>query len=288
MNYATRLIQTMLSPTGYQLVRKQNLHALQKHKTIRPERSDHEFRFQNFENLVSAYEHAINQQSDSPLIPPNPLRAKLLARLLGTPPSEAYFIIAALAKTRELEGEVCEFGVAQGETSALIANEIADTQKQLHLFDSFAGLPKPTAQDQLKDDIFALGTIEAYAGTMMSPVDLVLARFQAISFPPARYILHQGFIEELILRETNLPTQVSCAYIDFDFYQPIRVALQFLHTVTPRGARIIVDDYDFFSTGAKTAVDEFLDEQNKLGRMYESFTPDTRLGYFSVLTKVGQ
>ena len=36
----------------------------------------------------------------------------------------------------------------------------------LHLFDSFEGLPMPTERDQLKDDIFALGSMAAYAGAM--------------------------------------------------------------------------------------------------------------------------
>lgn len=50
--------------------------------------------------------------------------------------------------------------------------------------------------------------------------------------------------------------------MDFDFYNPIKVALDFLHRVTPIGAIIIVDDYDFFSTGAKKAANEFVEERN--------------------------
>ena len=110
--------------------------------------------FSNFENLAKAYEHLLNEAEKSNPIQANTMRAKLLARLLGTPPSEAYFIVQGLAKTRLVDGDVCEFGVAQGETSALIANEIADSNKILHLFDSFEGLPRPSEKDQLRDDIF--------------------------------------------------------------------------------------------------------------------------------------
>jgi hypothetical protein len=35
-------------------------------------------------------------------------------------------------------------GIAQCATSALIANEISSSKKNLWLFDSFKGLPKPT------------------------------------------------------------------------------------------------------------------------------------------------
>ena len=83
-----------------------------------------------------------------------------------------------------MDGDVCEFCVAQGETSALIANEISGClEKILHLFDSFEGLPKPSDKDKLKDDIFALGNIDKYAGTMKCPEAMVLSRLAAISFP---------------------------------------------------------------------------------------------------------
>jgi hypothetical protein len=124
--------------------------------------------FANFVSLVQAYEQRLNESGH--LIPANEMRPRLLGRLQGTPPAEAYFIIEALARCRDIDGDVCEFGVAQGETSALIANELAGmAEKVLHLFDSFEGLPKPSAKDELKDDITALGSMDAYTGTMACP-----------------------------------------------------------------------------------------------------------------------
>lgn len=243
-------------------------------------------RFENFANLAIAHEQRLNDDED--LILPDEIRPKLLARLLGTPPSEAYFIVQALAKCKDVPGDVCEFGVAQGETSALIANELArSSNKRLHLFDSFEGLPKPSDKDRLKDDIFSLGSIEAYTGTMSCPEDMVRSRLDAISFPASRYVIHKGFIEQLIHEDKALPNEVCFAYVDFDFYEPIKVALDFLHRVTSSGAMIIVDDYDFFSTGAKTVVDEFLEAKRSMGIVYECHVPNTRYGYFAVLSRKG-
>lgn len=242
--------------------------------------------FDNFVNLTQAYEQRLNESNN--LILANEIRPKLLARLLGTPPSEAYFIVQALAQCKNINGDVCEFGVAQGETSALIANEIAlSSNKILHLFDSFEGLPKPSEKDELKDDIFSLGSMEAYAGTMSCPEDMVRSRLKAISFPSQRHVIHKGFIEQLIHKDNNLPKEVCFAYVDFDFYEPIKITLEFLHKITPSGAIIIVDDYSFFSTGSKTAVDEFIEEKNSNEMLYECFVPNTRYGYFAVLTKKG-
>ena len=169
-----------------------------------------------------------------------------------------------------------------------MANEIASSgNKNFRMFHPFEGLPKPSDQDQLKDDIFSLGSIEAYTGTMIYPDDMVRSLLNAISFPTERYVIHKGFIEQLIHDEKALPKEVSFAYVDFDFYEPIKVTLEYLHRVTPSGAVIIVDDYDFFSTGAKTAVDEFIEAKSSLGTVYECLVPDTDYGYFAVLTKKG-
>src|SRR3989442_389218 len=67
-------------------------------------------------------------------------RVELLAQLLGTEVSEGLYILNYLHKSLAIEGDACEFGVAQGATSALLANEIRDTRKKLWLFDSFKGL----------------------------------------------------------------------------------------------------------------------------------------------------
>jgi O-methyltransferase len=237
----------------------------------------------NFRWLLDAYEVALNQQPHAPRLEPDELRTEIMGRLLGTPPPEAYFVVQALAMTSRVPGDVCEFGVAQGETSALIANEIRSTSKVLHLFDSFAGLPAPTAEDQLKDDIAHLGSMAAYQGSMNFPEDLVIARLGAIGFLRARVQIHKGFVEESTFRDrSGVPSEVSFAYVDFDFFEPIRVTLDYLHTVTASGAIMIVDDYDFFSTGAKKAVDEFAAAHAGAWRLD---VPSVRLGHFAVLTK---
>jgi hypothetical protein len=240
---------------------------------------------ENFANLAQAYEQLLN--AGEKLVEESEVRPRLIARLLGTPPSEAYAIVQAIAKSRDVAGDVCEFGVAQGETSALIAHEILSGNKILHLFDSFEGLPAPTEKDQLKDDIFGLGSMEAYAGEMAYPEQSVRDRLQAIAFPPERFVIHKGFIEQVLGNDPRLPEAVSFAYLDFDFYEPIKVTLDFLHRTSSVGSIIIVDDYDYFSTGVKTAVDEFLSERNSAAIQYECFVPESRDDCFAVLTRKG-
>ena len=240
-------------------------------------------RYENFADLCRAYEQRLRESGAA--LPEAETRIRLMARLLGTPPGEAYHIVKGLADSQALAGDVCEFGVAQGETSALIANEISSGDKTLHLFDSFQGLPAPTVEDELKNDIFGLGSMAAYTGTMSCPEDMVHARLAAIGFPPRRYVLHKGFIDTILQHDRELPRAVSFAYVDFDFYEPTKAVLEFLDGVASAGATIVVDDYDFFSTGAKAAVDEFVTARRGTAGAYRCDVPDTRYGHFAVLRR---
>lgn len=219
------------------------------------------------EQPVSAekYRMAVNELHGAisellfPHIPPSQPRRDLLAKLIGTPVSEAMYIVGHLRQSLHVEGAVCEFGIAQGATSALLAHEISHTQKELWLFDSFEGLPKPTSKDILIDDIFGLGSIDRYEGSMASPIEMVQARLADIEFPTERAHLVPGFVEQT-LKSADLPDKVCFAYVDLDFYEPILTTLKWLRQSAVVGATVVVDDYGFFSSGAQTAVDEFMAE----------------------------
>jgi O-methyltransferase len=209
------------------------------------------------------------------------IQISLLKNLIGTGFGEGLYLLDALEKSLLVEGDACEFGVAQGATSALIANELKNTYKNLWLFDSFEGLPQPTKKDRLINDIFHLGSMEAYKGTMACPVDLVKSRLSDIHFPQEKTKIVSGFIEETI-KNPDLPKKVCFAYVDFDFYEPISVALYYLDGVLQPGGFIMVDDYNFFSEGAKIAVDEFY---NKNKEQYEIQFPILSAGFFCLLRK---
>ena len=221
-------------------------------------------------------------QNDLPLPSPAPEgRNELLAQLLGTQLPEAVYVINYLHQSLKRPGDICEFGVAQGATSALLANEIRHTDKLLWLFDSFEGLPKPTGKDTLLHDIFSLGAMEKYAGTMAYGVNEVWERLEAISYPPARVKIVPGFIESTI-SQGALPERVCFAYVDFDFYEPILIVLNYLNEHLSRGGCIVVDDYGFFSSGAATAVNEFLAAHSL---EYDLVLPDEAAGHFVILCK---
>ena len=73
-------------------------------------------------------------------------RYRLLEMMIGTSVDQGLFIINTLKEAIKNPGVVCELGVAQGATSALIANEIKALHKRLYFFDSFEGLPAPNVE----------------------------------------------------------------------------------------------------------------------------------------------
>lgn len=210
-----------------------------------------------------------------------PGRLELLCRLRGTEVTEALHLLHALQEARRGPGDVCEFGVAQGATSALIAHEIRAEDRQLWLYDSFAGLSAPTAQDELTDDVFGLGEMSRYEGTMAFPVEAVRASLRSVDFPVGRTRIVPGFIRP-DLPPALLPGTVAFAYLDFDLYEPILTALRLLHPRCRPGSTLMIDDYGYFSAGPAVAVREFLAEQPGAYALTES-TPAA--GHFAVLRR---
>jgi O-methyltransferase len=205
-----------------------------------------------------------------------------LGELTGTGYWEGLYLIDRLNQSLGVAGDVCEFGVAQGATSALLANEIRSTDKVLWLFDTFAGLPEPGKEDVLLDDIFDLGSADRYVGTMAYPADNVRDRLAGIGFADARIRIVKGRIEET-LGGDRLPDRVCFAYLDVDLYGGTKAALEFLHTrLEPKG-HVVVDDYGFFTEGPQRAVDEFLGVHPG---EYQLDLPDPRAGKFCLLSRL--
>jgi len=80
-----------------------------------------------------------------------------------------------------------------------------------------------------------------------------------------------------------LPTKIAFAYIDLDFYDPIKDALYFVDSRMPIGGHIVVDDYGWFSEGAQVAVDEFMTTTK--GR-FKLEKPLAFAGHFVMLSKI--
>jgi hypothetical protein len=206
-------------------------------------------------------------------------RLDLLGSLKGTEVAEAIYLVQHLQDALDSgPGDVVEMGVAQGATSALLANEILEDEvRRLWLYDSFEGLSAPTAEDVLIDDMEDRGSMRAYAGAMANPQEGVLNRLESVGFPKDRTQVVAGFIDSSMAS----PTTVAFGYLDFDLYQPIRTGLFLLHPKTRPGSVLVIDDFRYFSAGVERAVKEFLAATSA----YEMLVAPEHVGHFCVLKR---
>ena len=266
------LIQRLANSAGYQIVSLANFYGFQSRS---PERL-----LDTIKELEEVYKELVFSKfpvHDSK-------RVDLYSKLAGTQVSSAIYLVNHLHKSLNLPGDVCEFGVAQGRTSVLIANEIQSSSKKLWLFDSFQGLPKPSEKDILTDDVFDLGSMGAYEGTMSFPIRVLKEALAEVDLAEDRIRIVPGFIEAT-LKSSEVPDRVCFAYVDLDFYEPILTTLRFLHEVIVPEGFIVIDDYGWFSAGAKLAVDEFFESHRS---SYALFSPIKSAGHFVILQRLEQ
>ena len=112
----------------------------------------------------------------------------------------------------------------------------------------------------------------------------VLRELKIINFKSEKLVLNKGFLMKKNIANFTIPSKVSFAYLDFDFYQPTFDALNMLEKeIIVKNGIIIVDDYDFFSTGVKKAVDYWMNKNKEIFKIREI---KTCLSNFVIIHKV--
>jgi O-methyltransferase len=129
-----------------------------------------------------------------------------------------------------VEGAVVELGCYRGRTSQFLRRVLdsVDSRRELHLFDTFSGLPMTGPLD---------GSLRR--GEFMAPIEEVLTGFERAHLVPP--VLHRGLFRDTL--PTGCPNPVCFAYIDADLEASVQDALDLMyHRVAPGGV-IMIDDY---------------------------------------------
>lgn len=163
-------------------------------------------------------------------------------------------------------GEIVEFGCCEGKTSCVIS---AFTNKPLHVYDSFQGLPEKHEKDGVSEKFVK--------GEIRSCPERVIQNFNTMGLVPPK--IHAGWFFDL--KDSDVPDAISLAFLDADFYESITQSLNIVYPRMSPGGLIIIHDYLHTELpGVKLACDEF--EQN----IPEKFTP-VGLGLNSVAMLYG-
>lgn len=146
---------------------------------------------------------------------------------------------------------IVELGCYVGTTSLFVRRLLNQHKLDLpfHVYDSFAGLPPKTEQDQ------------SPAGEQFKTGELAVSRktFE-LQFKKSGLklpVIHKGWFSDL--RESDIPDRVTFAYLDGDYYDSIRDSLRLIWPKLTPGACVVVDDYaNEALPGAARAVNEWL------------------------------
>ena len=181
----------------------------------------------------------------------------------------SYFRIFALIVAvryvldRGVEGDMVECGVWRGGSMQAVARTLLGRgvdDRELHLFDTFEGMPEPTEEDRRVGGRTARELLESSPQTPRSVwaiADLpdVQAGMARTGYPAERVHYHAGLVQDTI--PAQAPEQIALLRLDTDWYESTRHELAHLYDRVPSGGVIIVDDYDYWE-GSRKAVDEFL------------------------------
>jgi len=155
-------------------------------------------------------------------------------------------------------GSVVEFGCYSGTTSLFIRRLLDHYQSsaELHVYDSFVGLPPKTARDQsVAGDQFVTGELA------VSKKEFI-ANFRKAGLRPP--VIHKGWFADVT--PDMVPGDIFFAFLDGDYYESIRDSFVAIAPRLAATATIIIDDYaNEALPGAARATDEWL--RNNGGRM---------------------
>ncbi len=168
-----------------------------------------------------------------------------LARIAGrtlVDPARAFILRQCARQTEAVPGQAAEVGVYRGGTARLLAGALKPGGRILHLFDTFAGMPRTDAgKDVHREGDFADTSLESVRGFLLG--------FPAVEF-------HAGFFPETARGLEN--ERFSFVHLDVDIHRSIRDGLEFFYPRLAAGGMIVVDDYGVTSCpGVKTAADAF-------------------------------
>lgn len=164
-----------------------------------------------------------------------------------------------------VQGSLVECGTWKGGAAAMMAlahRESGEPHRNLHLFDSFEGLPEP---DRAHDGDMAAqyagarasGTLRSI-GKCVGTLDDNRQAVNAIAgYPSALTHFHIGWFQDTLPTLSVPFGDIALLRIDGDWYESTRICLDVLFPKVVSGGIVVIDDYGKWS-GCRKAVDEFM------------------------------
>jgi hypothetical protein len=151
-------------------------------------------------------------------------------------------------------GDIVECGTARGGSAALMGltlKQLGVRDRRLWVFDTYEGLPAPTADDP--DFEIAV----SYTGSCLGSLDDVTASFRQLGIDDLSVFV-KGLFQDTL--PTTTVGRIAVLHIDGDWYESVKVCLDTLYDKVSDHGVIQLDDFGFWK-GARKAVEEFFAER---------------------------
>ena len=161
-------------------------------------------------------------------------------------------------------GALIECGVWRGGSvmaMALTLLQCGVRDRELYLFDTFAGMTRPEERDRPMGDLGspleqweALRRDEGHNEWAYAPVEEVRANVLSTGYPPDLVRFVMGPVEQTLPH--HAPSSIALLRLDTDWHASTRHELEHLYPRLVSRGVLILDDYGSWA-GAREAVDEF-------------------------------
>jgi O-methyltransferase len=150
---------------------------------------------------------------------------------------------------RSVPGDIVECGVYNGGSAAIMASlcERSPVNRNVWLFDSFEGLPKPTDKDGNEAPAY-----EGWCHGDLSKVKKVLRKLRILE---SRVRIIKGWFQDTF--PSIQIRDIAILHIDADWYESVKLCLEKFYDSVQPGGYIVLDDYGDWE-GCRIATDEFL------------------------------
>lgn len=170
-----------------------------------------------------------------------------------------------------IEGDIVECGVCNGGSAAAAAWAIRSvSDRRLWLYDTFEGIPAPTAMDGDHAQLFT--------GDFVGAINSVYEVLERVGFPIERAIFRKGLFQDTFKEQR--PHKIALLHLDSDWYESVLLTLQTFYPVVSDGGFIILDDFGHWE-GARRAFYAFC-RQQEIAPLIE------RVGYTQAFWRKGQ
>jgi len=164
-----------------------------------------------------------------------------------------------------IQGALIECGTWKGGAAAMMAlahRQSGTPHRELHLFDSFEGLPEP---DRAHDGDMAVQYAGARASGILRSIGKCVGALEdnrhavgAIAkYPASLTHFHVGWFQETLRALPAGVADIALLRIDGDWYESTKICLDVLFPQVVSGGIVVIDDYGKWS-GCRKAVDEFM------------------------------